>query len=223
MFYLCNWDYLFWKHKLLLLLFTHQTLGSAMFPPVTLQLGLSLLETQASFFLLFTHQALGSAMFPPVTLQLGLSLLETQASSLIVYTPSPGVCYVSPMCLCNWDHLFWKHKLLLLLFTHQTLGSAMFPPVTLQLGLSLLETQASSLIVYTLNPGVCYVPPCDFATGTISSGNTSFFSYCLHTKPWGLLCFPPCAFATGTISSGTTSFFSYCLHTKPWGLLCSPL
>ena len=31
---------------------------------------------------------------------------------------------------CIMDYLFWKHKLLLLLCTHQTLGSAMFPPVT---------------------------------------------------------------------------------------------
>ena len=90
-----------------------------------------------------------------------------------------------PWGLCNWDYLFWKHKILLLLSTQQTLGCV------------------------------------DFAIGTISSGNTSFFSYCLHTKPWGLLCFP--CFATGIISSGNTSFFSYCLHTKPWGLLWFPL
>ena len=140
--------------------------------------------------------------------------------------------------------MIWRGrgKLLLLLSTHQTLGA-------LQLGLSLLETQASSLIVYTPNPGVCYVSPCDFATGTISSGNTRFFSYCLHTKPWGLLtlqlglspletqasslivytpnpgvCYvSPCDFANGIISSGNTSFFFDCIHTKPWGLLCSPL
>ncbi len=171
--------------------------GLLCFSPVTLQLGLSLLETQASSLIVYTPK-------PGVCLQLGLSLLETQASSLIVYTPNPGVCYVDfatwtissgntsffsycvhtkpwgllcfPLWLCNLDYLFWKHKLLLLLFTHQTLGSVMFPPVhklllllcthqtlgsvmfppvTLQLGLSLLETQASSLIVYTPNPGVC--------------------------------------------------------------------
>ena len=59
--------------------------------------------------------------------------------------------------------------------------------------------------------------PLCFATVTTSSGNTSFFPYCLHTKPWGLLCFP-LYFATGNISSGNTSFLSYCLHPKPWGL-----
>ena len=84
----------------------------------------------------------------------------------------------------------------------------------------------------------------DFATGTISSGNTSFFSYCPHTKPWGLLCFPLFCnwdylfwkhklllwlpthqtlgsvmfdFAIGIMSPGNTSFFSYCLHIKTGG------
>jgi hypothetical protein len=80
---------------------------------------------------------------------------------------------------CIMDYLFWKHKLLLILSPHQTLWYVM-----VQLGISLLETQAFSLIVYSPNPGVC------FATLTISSGSTNFFSYCLHIKTGGLLCFP---------------------------------
>ena len=77
------------------------------------------------------------------------------------------------------DYLFCKHKLLLLLSPHQTLGSVM-----VQLGISLLETQVSPFIVYTPNPGIC------FATGTISSGSTNFFSYCLHIKTERFAMFP---------------------------------
>ncbi len=127
-----------------------------------------------------THQTLGSVM---LTLQLGLSLLETQASSLIVYTPNPGVCYVSPCDFATWTISSGNISFFSYCLHTKPWGLLCFPPVTLQLGLSLLETQASSLIVYTPNPGVCYVSPCDFATWTISSGNTSFFSYLFLLYP----------------------------------------